>query len=293
MGLRALRERFMGRSAHPPKGTSMLRLRHGQTADRRHPVIRALQRMRPLASILFFSVAVIVCFAAIDAESMSHASGTGPNQATDPNGTPILSKGQAAANAHCNVANKPACSTRAVPWVSLRSDSPADVLTAAKSTAMFQSALASADPIGAALKAGVLGQPVLVKPYHDGTVLDTVWVIPVVSGSGSPSALLEFVYDRPHQRLRAASFDAVGNGMFYASHSFPFTDGVGACAVAHQARNVSLMTGRVAELVYFPTDHAAVLSEQSPPWTGGGDSVLAPICRAPGRAGHRYYLTPE
>lgn len=183
--------------------------------------------------------------------------------------------------------------TAAVPWVSMRSESPADVLAAAESTTMFQSALTSGDPIGATLRTGKLGQPVLVKPYRDGTVLDTVWVIPVVTSSATPGALLEFVYDRPHRRLRAASFDAVGSGMFYASHPFPFTEATGAAAVVRQARNVSLMTGKPAELVYFPTDHTAVLTGQSPPWTSGGDSVIDPMWHVPGGDGHWYYVTHD
>lgn len=277
----------------------MSRSRHAQPARRARPLICALQRLRPvqrlrpLASILFFGGAVLVCLMAITTAVVASGSGIGGNQATDQNGNPIPSKGTAIANARCGFGNKPACPTPTVPWVSLRSESPADVLTAAKSTTMFQSALTSADPIGDALRTGTLGQPELVKPYQDGTVMDTVWVIPVVSSSGAPSALLEFVYDRPHQRLRTASFGAVGNGMFYGSHPFPFTDASGAAAVVRQTRAVSMMAGRAAELVYFPTDHTAVLTGQSPPWTSGGDSVSDPMWRVPGADGHWYYVTHD
>jgi hypothetical protein len=271
----------------------MSRSRHAQAARRKHPVVqtlrrlRPLQRIRPLASVLFFGGAVLVSLMAIAALSVAHGSGTGAS------GNPIPGKATAIANARCGFANKPACPTYTVPWVSLRSESPADVLAAAESTTMFQSALTDADPIGVALRKGKLGQPALVKPYRDGTTMDTEWVIPVVSSSEAPGALLEFVYDRPHQRLRAASFIGVGSGMFYGSHPFPFIDSIGASTVVRQARNVSTMAGQAAELVYFPTDHAAVLTGQSPPWTSGGDSVSDPMWRVPGGDGHWYYVTHD
>jgi hypothetical protein len=154
---------------------------------------------------------------------------------------------------------------------------------------MFVSASTTNDPIGVALRTGTLGQPALVKPYVENTMMDEVWVIPVVAGSGYPSALLEFVYDPAHNRIRAASFDAVGNGMFYASHPFPFVDATQAAAVVQQVRKTSVMVGQTPELIYFPTDHQAVLAGKTT-WTGGGETVIDPIWRVPGADGHYSYV---
>jgi hypothetical protein len=255
--------------------------------------MQILRRMRPVAIVLFLCVAAFACFAAFGSGSLSFGSGIGNDSAVNANGSPIPSKQQAIANAKCRFGDKPACPTPVVPWVPLRSESPADVLAAAQSTGMFQSAMTGDDAISVALKSGTLGQPALVKPYRDGTVLDTVWVIPVLGSAGTPSAMLEFVYDRPNHRLRAASFDAVGVGMFYGSHPFPFIDASEAASLAQQARKVSPMAGRAAELIYFPTDHTAVLTGQSPAWTGGGESVIDPIWRTPGADGRWYYVTHD
>ena len=159
---------------------------------------------------------------------------------------------------------------------------------------MFQSARHSNDPIGMALGTGTIGQPVLVTPYASGALMTTAWVIPVVGSMGYPMAMLEFVYDRPNHRLRAGSFMAVGNNMFYASHRFPYIDAAQATAIVWQARHVSLMDGRSPELVYFyGSDHLAVITGKAEAWTEGGDVTIDPMWRVPGADGRWYYVTPH
>ncbi|HEY7340627.1 MAG TPA: hypothetical protein VH591_07090 [Ktedonobacterales bacterium] len=190
--------------------------------------------------------------------------------------------------------SQPACPRPAIQWAPLRSESPADVLAAAECTAMFQSARHSNDPIGMALGTGTIGQPVLVAPYASGTLMTTAWVIPVDSPVGYPSAMLEFVYDRPNHRLRAGSFMAVSNNMFYTSHHFPYISATQAVSLVWQARHVSLMADRSPELVYFyGSDHLAVITGKAEAWTEGGDVTIDPMWRVPGADGRWYYVTPH
>lgn len=159
---------------------------------------------------------------------------------------------------------------------------------------MFQSSLHSDDPIAMALRVGKVGQPVLVTPYTSGTLMDAAWVIPVVASSGYPLAMLEFVYDHLNHRLRAGSFGAVSNNMFYTSHRFPYISVTQAASLVTQARHVSLMTGRSPELVYFyGSDHQAVITGMADAWTKGGDSAIDPMWRVPGADGRWYYVTPH
>jgi len=186
------------------------------------------------------------------------------------------------------------CASPAIEWASLRSESPDDVLAAAKCTTMFQSSLHSNDPIAMAMSVGKIGQPVLVTPYTSGTLMDTAWVIPVVASSGYPLAMLEFVYDHLNHRLRAGSFGAVSNNMFYTSHPFPYISATQATSLVAQARHTSLMTGMSPELVYFyGSDHQAVVTGMAAAWTEGGDSAIDPMWRVPGADGRWYYVTPH
>lgn len=186
------------------------------------------------------------------------------------------------------------CPRPAFEWAPLPSESSADVLAAAECTAIFQSARHSDDPIGMALSTGTLGQPALVTPYASGTIMPIAWVIPVVGPLGYPTAMLEFVYDRPNHRLRAGSFVAVSNNMFYTSHRFPFISAAQATALVWQARHVGLMAGRSPELVYFyGSDHLAVITGTAEAWTAGGDLTTDPMWRIPGADGRWYYVTPH
>ena len=204
----------------------------------------------------------------------------------------VISKAQAIASARCGFAGKPACPTPDPGWVTLRSEAPADVLEAPESTIMYQSARTSHDYIAWALSTGTLEQPVLVRPYVDGAQSDTCWIIPVVSDLGYPEVFLDFVYDRPHHRLRAGSFMAVSNNMFYTSHVFPYISATKAAAMVWQARHVALIPGRSPELIYFfGVDHMALITGQAEAWTYGGDAAIDPMWRVPGADGHWYYVT--
>ncbi len=229
---------------------------------------------------------------ASSASSPPQATATRP-QGSIPSLTATITA-QATANATSADSGQLICARPAIEWASLRSEAPADVLAAAECTAMFQSARHSNDPISSALNTGTIGTPALVKPYVDGTPSATVWLIPVVGPSGYPTALLEFVYDQPNHRLRAGSFMAVGNNMFYTSRTFPYISAPQATSLVRQSRHVALMAGRSPELVYFfGPDHAAVITGTAQPWTYGGDVDIDPMWRVPGADGRWYYVTPH
>ncbi len=228
----------------------------------------------------------------------SSASSTPQATATRPQGSiPSLTAtitAQSTLNTTSAGSGQPLCAKPALEWAPLRSELPADALAAAECTAMFQRARRSDDLIASALNTGTIGTPVLVKPYVDGIPSATVWIIPVVGPSGCPTALLEFVYDQPNHRLRAGSFMAVGDNMFYTSHPFPYISAPQATSLVWQSRHVALLSDKTPELVYFfGPDHAALLTGAAQPWTYGGDIDIDPMWRVPGADGRWYYVTPH
>lgn len=241
--------------------------------------------LRTAIAALFFASAVIACGVAVGATS-SIASGQGTGGSVR---NPPISKAQAMAMAWCGRAGKPACPPRQVPWVSMRSEAPADILAAAKSTSMYQSALTTSDLIGAALRSGTLAEPVLVMPYRDDVGLPEVWVIPVVNKSGIPLVMLEFEYDAPNHRIYASEFDAVTGNMFYASRPFPAQSPASAMAVLMRERHIAIRQGGAPQLIYFPQDHEGLITGRNH-WTAGGTSVIDPIWRIPAADGRWYYV---
>src|SRR5258706_12964162 len=64
-------------------------------------------------------------------------------------------------------------------WVSLRSTSPAELLTAMRSTTLYQEVAASPQTrLGQALRTSTLGTPVPVRAYRPAHGMPAVWVGP-------------------------------------------------------------------------------------------------------------------
>ncbi len=249
-----------------------------------HALYTANRDYRPRAWIavpLFFAVLFCVAFILL-AQQRPHTN----NTATTPASTPT------AHSAQCGVTGRPACMQPEVFWASIPSLSTTGIIAAAKSTPMYQSAATSDDVIGYALQHGTPGVPVLVKPYRSDVGMPQEWVIPIVGRNNIPLALLTFVYDPVHQRLRASEFDAVTGNMFYTTHTFPFISAAQASTLVRQQRHTQILNAgaSVPTLIYYPSNHTGVLTQQNAPLNIGGTAVIDPIWRVTSSDGQYYYV---
>lgn len=115
----------------------------------------AVQPIRATFLAGFLCLAIIAfgfAFSAASNSALGQGTGSGGAGATKP----PISKAQAIANARCGINGKPACPPPPNPWVQIKSETPADIIAAAKSTSMYQSALTTNDLIGQALRSGTL-----------------------------------------------------------------------------------------------------------------------------------------
>ncbi len=173
-------------------------------------------------------------------------------------------------------------------WVSLRSTSPADLLTAMRSTTLYQEVAAT---------------PVLVRAYRPTRGMPDVWVVPVLAtgATGVPSpptvgasvvALLDFEYDRPHARIRAVSFAGpfVPTDPEYG-RPFPRVTPAVALARVQQTRRLNVAGGRQPQLVYFPANLNALNDPHSKlKWSGGGQFPDLAVWQVPATDGHDYLV---
>lgn len=175
-------------------------------------------------------------------------------------------------------------------WFSINTGSAADIVSAAKCTSMYQSALQGNDPIAAALQAGTLAAPLLVKPYRQDVGLWQYWVVPVVDATTNhPLAFLTFLYNPQTRLIHEGEFDAVTGNMFYANHSFPAVSANAALAVVSAQQHAAIAPGRAAEAIYFPADFAGIQAGTNH-WAAGGTSVIDPIWRVPGADGRWHFV---
>jgi len=174
-------------------------------------------------------------------------------------------------------------------WFSINSGSAADIVSAAKCTDMYQSALQGNDAIAAALRTGTLGAPVLVKPYRSDVGMSQYWVVPVVNTANFPLAFLTLLYNPQSRLIHEGEFDAVTGNMFYANHPFPAVTASAAVASVSARQRVAMVQGRAAELIYFPVDFAGIRAGTNH-WTAGGTSVIDPIWRVPGVDGRWHFV---
>lgn len=174
-------------------------------------------------------------------------------------------------------------------WFSINSGSAADILSAAKCTAMFQSASQGTDLIANALQKGTLANPILVKPYRSDVGLTQFWVIPVVDTNNHPLALLTFMYNPQSHLIHEGEFDAVTGDMFYVNHSFPAVTVNMSIAAVSTEQHTAVVQGRAPELIYFPGDLIGLETGKNN-WRAGGTSVIDPIWRVPGADGNWHYV---
>lgn len=186
-------------------------------------------------------------------------------------------------------------------WVQVPSNKPQDVREAARSSALYQQVLASAQTLlGQTLRDGTLGTPTLVRVYHPAPGMSDVWVVPVlkdaVPGLNTPGphvvALLDFAYDAPNNRIRPLTF----SGPFVASDPqfgkpFPQVDAAAAISAVARARGQLLAAGQQPELIYFPADFAKIAGPNaSILWRGGGQFADFAMWRVPAADGHDYIV---
>ena len=174
-------------------------------------------------------------------------------------------------------------------WFSTNSGSAADIVSAVKCTAMFQSASQGTDLIARALQTGTLANPVLVKPYRSDVGLSQFWVVPVVDANNHPLALLTFFSNPQAHLLHEGEFDAVTGNMFYVNHPFPAVSASMSVTAVSTEQHQAEAQGRAPELIYFPGDLVRLETGKGQ-WQAGGTSVIDPIWRVPGADGKWHYV---
>jgi hypothetical protein len=169
-------------------------------------------------------------------------------------------------------------------WVALPSTSAAALQQAVRTSRLYQEVWNSPQTrAGQALRAGMLGMPVLVHAYRPTPGMLDVWVVPVVSAaapgvvvgnSTGPRVimLLDFAYDAAHRRMRPLTFAGPfvpGDPEF--GQPFPRQMAAQALAVVRAAKGSAAVASARAELVYFAANLDA-LNGPHPAvrWTGGG-----------------------
>ena len=195
------------------------------------------------------------------------------------------------------------CQSSSTVWVPLKSEASSDIISAAKATQTYQiftqqsNNLASnststhgTDPIATDFKTGILGTPMLVKPYRDDIGSSTYWVIPLLNHAKKLVMILTFTYDPANHRLQASNFE--GGDDFTASHPFPSVSQVAAVALVQHTEHTSvILTGSKApSLIYFEFNPFVVSRAGSVHWTGGGTENIDPIWRIATTNGHYYYV---
>jgi len=234
----------------------------------------------PIAGISF-AVAVVVVVAvtlmALAGGTRNASAASGPPQGVR-HGKPL---------AGCGLQGQPTCPIDP-GWVSISAESPA---AAAHAIAHSPAFAAMQTHYGLT----TLDTPVLVHAINRHTNVeyydDDHWVVSVRDKAGAEGGIFDFVYDRPHQRIRISAFARLTPGDPRSHQAFPYISASTAVARLQPVRGVAAATTRQPELMFFPIDPR--WRDPSSPkhsWSGGGDSPMDPMWHIIGVDGHDYFV---
>ena len=140
-----------------------------------------------------------------------------------------------------------------------------------------------------------LDTPALVHAYGAHTGMDYYdddhLVVSVRDSTGMRCGIIDFVYDRAHQRMRFSSFGVLTVQDPHARQAFPYVSSSVAIARLQGQRKLSVLTGTQPQLVFFPIDPSfPVLTSPVHKWAGGGNSAMNPMLYLVGSDGHDYFV---
>lgn len=246
--------------------------------------MRAAQKFGNNFSFLLLIVALFLTAGAVGmaARNISHADASGVGG--PPSGVVRASNGPSTPT--CGAPGLAACPTSS-RWISLNSESPADIIAAARKSPLFN---VDRSGNGDYVKdLSHLGTPVLVHALHapNGIVLPDCYVIPVHDGSGATMAAAELELNPAHSAILVMAI--VTYTKAHPHDTIPrMGQGAALSAVATQ-HHTSLRAGAQPELVYFPVDALAQATGKIV-WVSGGEYPGDPIWLVPGADGQDHIV---
>lgn len=188
----------------------------------------------------------------------------------------------------CGNPGQQACPPPDPRWFSITSESPKDVAVAIIHSKDFHM-------LSARYSNASIDTPILVHSFGPRTNIqwydDDHWVVSTRNASGKEVGLLDFVYDRPHHRLRFSSFAVLAIQDPHSYQAFPYISATMAAAQLKSQRKLSLLMGTQPELIFFAIDPRwRELSSPIHLWSGGGDSPLDPMWYTVGSDKREYFV---
>ncbi len=197
----------------------------------------------------------------------------------------------------CGQPGQPECPTGTNTWVTVASESPADVLAAMQSCPDYMSPI-QAFSVFPANSTFSFDAPVLVKPAttNNKEYQDNLPYFEVRAAvNGIRSVTYKILYDPAHHQLRLDGIGRMTSTDPNYNKSFPWrgVSAMQAASILHTTRGVALAAGRSPELVYFGPQPFTSPKQAGAGWTGGGASPADPIWRLLGADGHLYFIGVE
>lgn len=200
-------------------------------------------------------------------------------------------------NAQVAAGATPGATTRQDACASVRPDVGADWIPVTDSSAAGMQRLLVSLPMftrdpGEALTPGTA---VLTHPFHMHTGSDfndcPHWLLPERDATGHVAAMVDYVYDYPHARIRFASMGMIPPSDPRYGEVFPYLSARQAAARLKAAKGVDAKANPAPELVFLPLNVGT--PEQPGPganWRGGGIWPSDPIWLIAGADGQDYFI---
>ncbi len=272
--------------SHRPRSKRSMRTGSGK-------FMRAARHFGNNVSFLLLIVALFLTAGAVGlaARNISHAdaSGTGGPSAG------AARAGNGPSTPTCGAPGLAACPA-SLRWIPLKSESPADIIAAARKSPLFN---VDRSGNGDYVKdLSHLGTPVLVHALHapNGIALPDCFVIPVHDGSGATMAAAELELNPSRSAILVMAIVTYTHP--HPHDTIPRMSEAAALSAVAAQHHTSLHSSAQPELVYFPINAYAQATGKIV-WVSGGEYPADPIWLVPGADGqdhivggdgHVYYL---
>lgn len=248
-------------------------------------------RPRTRGSKLSTCIGVTMVMAVISGLALMFIIGHTSSTASASGGGPSVAPGYGSLNhakGSCGNAGQSPCPAVDPGWFALGTESPTAAAAAIAGSKNFIS-------IAAQYACSLLDTPALVHAYGAHTGLDYYdddhWVVSVRNGSGMRCGLVDFVYDRAHQRMRFSSYGVLTPQDPHSRLAFPYISSSVAQAKFQSQRKLTVQSGTSLELIFFPIDPSfPYLNSPVHRWAGGGNSAMNPMWLMTGSDSRDYFL---
>jgi hypothetical protein len=174
-------------------------------------------------------------------------------------------------------------------WIPLRSQAPADIIAAARQSALFREPRSDAGDHVRDLSR--LGSPVLVRALRPaGVSADQVpdfYVVPILNASGTTTDAAELALNPSHSAVQVIAIVTYTTPRAHAAVAWLAPNDAGR-AVAN-LRHAAMPAGAQPYLVYFPMDPLAPTDQTGQPaWKAGGALPADPLWLVPAADGQAF-----